>query len=67
MPEKFYDQPIKFDDPDQLMSILTALEEKNLEIIKKSQDTEYSLEQRKQDEKRKVSKIGYQIQQLQNN
>ena len=36
VPEKYYDNPIKFDDPDQLMSIFTSLEEKNLEIIKKS-------------------------------
>ena len=47
VPEDYYEEPQLFEDPDQLMSIFTSLEEKNLEIIKKSQDTEYSLEIRK--------------------
>lgn len=40
------------------MQIFTSLEEKNLEIIKKSQDTEYSLEIRKQHEIRTHKEIG---------
>ena len=48
VPEDYYEEPRLFEDPDQLMQIFTSLEEQNLEIIKKSQDTEYSLEIRKQ-------------------
>ena len=40
------------------MQIFTSLEEKNLEIIKKSQDTEYSLEIKKQQEMRTQREIG---------
>ena len=47
VPEDFYDEPILFETAEQLMQIFTSLEEKNLEIIKKSQDTEHTLEQKK--------------------
>lgn len=67
VPEDYYDEPIRFDDADQLMQIFTSLEEKNLEIIKKSQDTEYSLEIRKQEEIRTQKEIGGMINQLQHN
>lgn len=40
------------------MGIFTSLEEKNLEIIKKSQDTEYSLEIKKQQEIRTQKELG---------
>lgn len=56
--EDYYDEPILFNDPDQLMQIFTSLEEKNLEIIKKSQDTEYSLEIKKQQEIKTQRDIG---------
>lgn len=36
VPEDYYDEPMLFDDAEQLMQIFTSLEEKNLEIIKKS-------------------------------
>lgn len=64
-----YDEKILFDpeDADQLMQIFTSLEEKNLEIIKKSQDTEYSLEIRKQHEIRTHKEIGGMISLLQHN
>lgn len=38
--ENFYDEEILFDDPEQLMNIFSYLEEKNLAIIKKAQETE---------------------------
>ena len=58
VPEDYYDEPILFENSDQLMQIFTSLEEKNLEIIKKSQDTEYSLEIKKQQEMRTQKEIG---------
>ena len=58
VPEDYYDEPILFDTAEQLMQIFTSLEEKNLEIIKKSQDTEYSLEIKKQQEIRTQKEIG---------
>ena len=67
VPEDYYEEPQLFEDPDQLMSIFTSLEEKNLEIIKKSQDTEYSLEIRKQQELRTHKEIGGMITLLQHN
>lgn len=65
--EDYYDEPILFKDPDQLMQIFTSLEEKNLEIIKKSQDTEYTLEIKKQQEIRDQRDIGGQIAELHDN
>ena len=67
VPEKYYDAPIMFSDSEQLMSIFTSLEEKNLEIIKKSQDTEYSLEIRKQKDIRTKKEIGGMITNLEHN
>lgn len=58
VPEDYYDEPILFEKGSQLMQILASLEEKNLEIIKKSQDTEYSLEIKKQQEMRTQRLIG---------
>ena len=64
VPEDYYDEPILFDNAEQLMQIFTSLEEKNLEIIKKSQDTEYSLEIKKQQEIRTQREIGGMINSL---
>lgn len=49
------------------MSIFTSLEEKNLEIIKKSQDTEYSLELRKQQDIKMKKKFGGIVSSLEQN
>lgn len=67
VPEDYYDEPIYFKNSEQLMQIFTSLEEKNLEIIKKSQDTEYSLEIKKQQEIRTQREIGGMINLLQHN
>lgn len=67
VPEDYYDENILFKNSEQLMQIFTSLEEKNLEIIKKSQDTEYSLEIKKQQELRTQKEIGGMINLLQHN
>lgn len=61
VPEDFYDEKILFEEPEQLMQIFTNLEEKNLDIIKKSQDTEQTLEIKKQQEERTKLQIGGEI------
>lgn len=61
VPEDFYDEPILFDTAEQLMHIFTSLEEKNLEIIKKSQDTEHTLDQKKQQMIRTQKEVGGEI------
>ena len=40
VPEDYYDEKILFSEPEQLMEIFHNIEERNLEIIKKSQENE---------------------------
>jgi len=47
VPEDYYDEKILFEEPEQLMEIFHNIEERNLEIIKKSQESETTLEMRK--------------------
>lgn len=50
VPEDYYDEKILFSEPDELMEIFQSLEERNLEIIKKLQESESTLEARKHQE-----------------
>jgi hypothetical protein len=43
--------PLRFDSPADLMEIFSVLEEKNLFLIKRCQDSEQQLEEKKQNEK----------------
>lgn len=43
--------PLRFDDPSELMEIFSVLEEKNLNLIERCQDSEQQLEEKKQQEK----------------
>lgn len=45
------DLPLRFNDPSDLMEIFSVLEEKNLFLIKRCQDSEQQLEEKKQQEK----------------
>ena len=58
VPEDYYDEKILFSEPDELMEIFQSLEERNLEIIKKLQESESTLEARKHQEIRTQSEIG---------
>lgn len=43
--------PLRFNDPSELMEFFSVLEEKNLFLIKRCQDSEQQLEEKKQHEK----------------
>lgn len=48
MPEDFYNEELKFQDPNELKDIFTLLEEKNLYFIHMSQELEQAIESQKQ-------------------
>lgn len=50
VPNNYYDEPILFTHPEELMAIFEAHEQSNLEKIQQSQNLEESLEQEKQRE-----------------
>jgi len=62
VPEDYYDEKILFEEPEQLMEIFHNIEERNLEIIKKSQESETTLEMRKQLEIKTMKDFGGQVQ-----
>lgn len=59
--------PLRFNDPSDLMEILSVLEEKNLFLIKRCQDSEQQLEEKKQQEKQIKEEFSRQIGILQAN
>ena len=61
VPEDYYDEKILFEEPEQLMEIFHNIEERNLEIIKKSQESETTLEMRKQMEIKTMKDFGRQV------
>ncbi len=44
LPEDYFDEELKFSDPNELNDIFTILEEKNLYFIHMSQELEQSIE-----------------------
>ena len=59
--------PLRFNDPSDLMEIFNVLEEKNLFLIKRCQDSEQQLEEKKQQEKQIKEEFNRQIGILQAN
>lgn len=53
LPEDFYDEELLDTDPEYIPSIFGQLEDKNLKIIRRQQENEQILEQRKYDFERK--------------
>lgn len=48
LPENYFDEELKFSDPNELNEIFTLLEEKNLYFIHMSQDLEQAIEGQRQ-------------------
>jgi len=61
------DLPLRFNDPEELMEIFSTLEEKNLFLIKRCQDSEQQLESQKQHEKEMKERMNKQINILKGN
>ena len=55
------DIPMGFDNPNEMMEILSNFEEQNLFLIKRCQDSEQQLEEKKLDEKKFKSEFSKQI------
>jgi hypothetical protein len=53
--------PLRFNDPSELMEIFSILEEQNLFLIKRCQDSEQQLEEKKQQEKQIKEQFSRQI------
>ena len=53
--------PLRFDNPNELMDIFTTFEEQNLFLIKRCQDSEQQLEEKKGQEKQFKSEFSMQI------
>ena len=59
--------PLRFTDPEELMEILSTLEEQNLFMIELCQDVEMQVEEKKQQEKNIKSKTQKEILELREN
>lgn len=64
LPEDFYDEELLDTDPEYIPSIFGQLEDKNLKIIRRQQENEQILEQRKYDFERKQVLYGGEVRQL---
>ena len=48
LPESYFEEELRYSDPNELNEIFTQLEEKNLYLIHMSQEVEQALESQKQ-------------------